>query len=491
MLDNRLVVVSNRLPIVIDRLDGEAHVRASTGGLVTALSPVMERENGVWVGWLGEDAAELEESILDDFTLHHSYSLTPVSLKRQDIERYYHGFSNRTIWPLFHDLLGYCKFDLENWRAYDRVNRTFAEATARVLCPEDTIWVHDYQLMLVGAHLRSLGVKHPLSYFLHIPFPSIDLFRRLPWKNEVVRGLLQYDHLGFQTLRDRRNFIECVKSLIGEVKIKARTRYSLIHYGDRTIRAGNYPISIDFNEFSDAAATKEVAREAELFHEQFSARCLVLGIDRLDYTKGLSERFLALERALDKYPDLRGNLSLFQVVVPSRTHVPEYVDLKDELERLVGRINGRFGETILRQRRWVPIHYLYGRLNRVQLLGCYRACDIALITPLRDGMNLVAKEYCASQIGGEGVLILSEFAGTAEQLHKGSIIVNPYDREKTADAIYEAFRMGKTERKKRMASLRSEVRRNDVHQWVRWFFEPPTEKKTGEAEVESTAEAGL
>lgn len=475
MLTKRLVVVSNRLPVNLEKNGTEQRLKASSGGLVTALSPVMEREQGLWIGWLGNIGPPPAESVIDEFALHHNYELRLVNLTEDEIEKYYHGFSNRTLWPLFHDLLAYCKFESENWLAYDAVNLKFAEAIYKAATPDDTVWVHDYQLMLVAKHLRLRGFTRPLLYFLHIPFPSADLFRRLPWKHELIRGLMEYDHLGFQTLRDRRNFIECVKAFIGDVRVITRARYSLIQYGNRTVKVGHYPISIDFDEFDVAASSPEIAKEAKLFHQQFSAKQLALGIDRLDYTKGIAERFLAFERALEKYPDLRGNLSLFQVVVPSRTSVPEYLDLKGELDRLVGRINGWYAETVIRKRRWVPIHYVYGSLNRTQLLSCYRASEIALITPLRDGMNLVAKEYCASQIDRRGVLILSEFAGTADQLGKYSLIVNPYDREKAADTIYQAYCMSSLERRRRMAALRAEVKRFDVHQWVRWFFESTAE----------------
>ncbi len=471
MPSNRLVVVSNRLPVIVEQQGQSQRLRASTGGLVTALTPVMEREQGLWIGWLGYVGAKIDPALLKDFARDHAYKLKPVSLTNEDVEGFYHGFSNRAVWPLFHDLIGYCRFELEQWKSYDDVNRRFAKSVCEGLRPGDTIWIHDYQLMMVASHLRRMGVSNPIMFFLHIPFPSVDVFRRMPWRNELIRGLMEFDLLGFQTRRDHKNFVGCVKAMVPDVKISRGRGDTQIEYGNRTVRAGDFPISIDFDEFADAAASHEVAAEAKLFHTQFSAKKLALGIDRLDYTKGIPHRFLAFERALEKYPELRGNLSLFQVVVPSRTHVQDYQDLKGELDRLVGRINGWFAQTSFRTRRWIPIHYMYGRLDRTQLLACYRACDIALITPLRDGMNLVAKEYCASQIDGKGVLILSEFAGTADQLGKGSIIINPYDREKSADAIHEAYKMSLAERRKRMKLLRSEVRRKDVHQWVKWFFE--------------------
>ena len=318
----------------------------------------------------------------------------------------------------------------------------------------------------MAQQLRKLQVRHRLAYFLHIPFPSLDLFRRLPWKQQLIEALMEYDLLGFQTLRDRRNFIQSAKGLIPEVQVEVKRRHSLLHLASRTVRVGHFPIGIDFNEFNQAAKTKAVAQNASSFRKQFGDRTLILGIDRLDYTKGIPERLLAFERALEKYPALHGNVSLFQVVVPSRTRVPYYQDLKEILEGMVGRINGRFSRL-----GWIPIHYMYRTLDRVKLLGCYRACEIALVTPLRDGMNLVAKEYCASTVDGNGVLILSEFAGSANQLAKGALMVNPYDREAMADMIYRAFTKELDERRERMRALRAEVKRNDVHRWVHWFLE--------------------
>jgi trehalose 6-phosphate synthase/phosphatase len=462
----RLLVVSNRLPIAIDHTDEGWEVSPGTGGLVTALAPIMKRNRGLWIGWPGSAADVPYGDLLEKFSHEHSYDLKPVLISQEELEKYYYGFSNETIWPLFHDLLGYCKFNEEHWLTYKEVNSKFADVIAESIRDDDFTWIHDYHLTLVAHFLRTKGLTANLTYFLHIPFPSYDLFRRLPWREEIIRGLIAYDLIGFQTLRDRRNFVSCVRNLLPSVKIKIMRRHTLIYHEDRVIKAGNYPISIDFEEFNELAKTKEVADEAWIFHEKLGSKRLVLGVDRLDYTKGIPERMLAFERALEKYPELHEQLSLFQLLVPSRTPVPEYQHLKDQLDTLVGRINGKFSTP-----GWTPIHYMFRTLDRVKLLGTYKACEIALITPLRDGMNLVAKEYCASSVDNEGVLILSEFAGAAEQLKDSALIVNPYNLEQTADAIYRAFTMPVDERRARMGKLRADIKRADVHTWVKWFIE--------------------
>ena len=462
----RLVVISNRLPISIEKNEDKWEISPGTGGLVTALAPIMEKNRGLWIGWPGSATDIPYERLLEEYSRDHAYALKPVLITQEELEKYYYGFSNETIWPLFHDLLGFCKFDRDYWLTYQSVNSKFADVIADSVSPDDFIWVHDYHLLLVGHYMRRKNLGLKLTFFLHIPFPSIDLFRRLPWRDELIRGMMAYDLLGFQTLRDRRNFIQCVKNAMPHARVDIRRRYSLIHFDDRVIKVANFPISIDFNEFNEMAKSKDVADEAWYFHEKFGTNRLILGVDRLDYTKGIAERMLAFERALEKYPELQEHLSLFQLLIPSRTPVPEYQHLKDQLDTLVGRINGRFSTP-----GWIPIHYMFRTLDRVKLLGVYKACEIALITPLRDGMNLVAKEYCASSIDNEGVLILSEFAGAAEQLKGGALLVNPYNLEQTADAIYKAFTMEPDKRKARMSRLRAEIKRTDVHTWIRWFFE--------------------
>jgi len=461
-----LVIVSNRLPVVVTRDDNDNwQVEPAAGGLVTALSPLMRREHGLWIGWPGCSPDAEVDSLLEQYGRETGYSLGPVPLDDDEVDRYYRGFANQTIWPLFHDLLGHCRFEAAHWSSYVEVNRKFAEVVAGLIHPDSIVWIHDYQLLLVGHFLRDLGLSHRLHFFLHIPFPSYDLFRRLPWKQEVIEALLAYDHLGFQTFLDRRNFAHCVRSLMPETTARVVARKTGIEYADRYVKLGHYPVSIDFDEFDSQARSHEVRESAYYVHKNLPGRSLILGIDRLDYTKGIPQRLLAFERTLEKYPDLQGHVSLVQIVIPSRVKVPEYQHLKQELDELIGRINARYSE-----HGWVPIHYMYRQLDRVQLLGHYRACEIALITPLRDGMNLVAKEYCASSIDDNGVLILSEFAGAAAQLSKAAIMVNPYDLEGTADAIYAAYIMNLQERQRRMRILRQEVKRNDVNKWLDSFI---------------------
>ncbi|PLY10965.1 MAG: trehalose-6-phosphate synthase [Desulfuromonas sp.] len=460
-----MITVSNRLPIVVSQTEQGPKIRAAAGGLVTALTPVLRKHQGMWIGWPGCPEDPTLQKQMDEFTGKHGYSLQGVDLTEAQVDQFYYGFSNETLWPLFHDLLGHCHFSAEHWKCYQEVNELFAEQIIKSAPADKMVWVHDYQLLLVGAALKSRGFKAPIKFFLHIPFPSPDLFRRLPWRRQIIEAMMEYDLIGLQTLHDRKNFVACVREFYMEVEAETRRRYTLLLWRGRKVKVGHYPISIDFDEFDQQARSEEVAEKAWFLHENLEDRQLVLGIDRLDYTKGVPERFLAFERLLEKYPELRSKVSLLQVVVPSRTLVPEYQQLKNQLDQLAGRINSSFGEP-----GWVPIHYVFRSLNRVELLAHYRACEIGLITPLRDGMNLVAKEYCAASIDNNGVLVLSEFAGAADQMKKHALLVNPYDVEGMADTLYEAVKMPLIERTRRMKMLRSGIRRNDVYQWVEWIL---------------------
>ena len=465
-IDRRLVVVSNRLPVAIFENESEGwEVRRGTGGLVTALEPIVSSSRGIWIGWPGCSTDVPFESLLEKYSEHTDFGLVPVSVSDKEIEKFYRGYSNKTIWPLFHDLLGQFSFDLAEFEVYQAINERFAQAVAGSSRAGDTCWIHDYQLMFIGQYLRKLERRDRLNYFLHIPFPSLDLFRRLPKNDVIIRALLAYDHIGFQTASDRRNFISCVKWIVPEATVTSRRRQAVVVFEGRKIVIGHYPISIDFDEFNQGARTKEAEDAAWYLRENLSVDVLALGLDRLDYTKGVRERFLAFERLLEKYPEMIGRISLLQIVVPSRLNVPDYLILKKELDYEVGRINSTFARY-----GWVPILYEFRTLTRSQLLGHYKAADIALVTPIRDGMNLVSKEYCASCTDEMGVLVLSKFAGAAVQLAKGALLVNPFDYDETADAINRAYKMSGEEKKSRMRAMRSEVRRNDVHRWVRWFF---------------------
>ncbi|HET9664716.1 MAG TPA: trehalose-6-phosphate synthase [Burkholderiales bacterium] len=464
----RLVVVSNRLPYVFQRgTDGRWRTQHGAGGLVSALLPVLRDRGGSWIGWPGtaETGSELAAAVASAGK-DTGFSLQPVMLDDKKVKDFYHGFANEIIWPLFHDLKSLCNFEPGYWRTYKEVNRKFAEAVMEDCGKSDFVWVHDYHLMNVAAELRGLGCRAKIGFFLHIPFPPPDIFFNLPWRLTLLNALLQYDLIGFQTLRDRRNFIQCLRELLSEVAVQGKGQVVTVAADRRTVRVGSFPISIDYNAFLRQAATDEVAQRAQELHRLLPNRKLVLGVDRLDYTKGIPQRLEAFRTALENYPELRERLSLIQVVVPSREVIPEYHELKARIEQLVGQINGNF----MRPGGWVPVWYVYGSLSRTDLLAYYRAADMALITPLKDGMNLVAKEYCACSIEEDCVLILSEFAGAAAQLQRGALLVNPYDIEGVADTLRRAFTMSEEERCARMRRLRRSIRDSDIFWWVDGFL---------------------
>jgi trehalose 6-phosphate synthase/phosphatase len=463
----RLVVVSNRLPIVLTkRDDGQWDAERGSGGLVTAMAPVLRDRGGLWIGWAGTAETEGLDEALENASEGIGYSLIPVHLSAEEEDLYYRGFSNEIVWPLFHDLQSHCNFDPDYWEAYQNVNRRFASVVAEQTKPSDFVWVHDYHLMLAARELRGLGVKARLGFFLHIPFPPLDVFVKLPWRFEILLALLRYDLIGFQTMRDRRNFIQCLRALVGSAETCGRGQVCDLELDHDKLRVGAFPISIDFAGFEREARSHEVAESAWHVHENLPDRQIVLGIDRMDYTKGIRYRLEAFRLLLRQHPELRNRVTLVQVVVPSRRGIPEYETLKTTIEGLVGEINGEFTGPS----GWIPIHYLYRPLTRTELLGYYRAAEIALLTPIKDGMNLVAKEYCAASLEENGVLVLSEFAGAAAELQKGAILVNPYDIVGVADAIHHAIHMPPDERRERMRRLRQSIRRRDIFWWVDSFL---------------------
>lgn len=466
-MSKSLLIVSNRLPIVVrNEDDGNWTVKPGSGGLITALKPVLREYGGSWVGWPGDVENAPVDDLLDKVGEELGCNFIPVILPESLVEGFYYGFSNETIWPLFHDLLGHAKFEQEKWLAYIKSNRLFAEVLAESVKPDNLVWIHDYQLISVGRYLREYGVRNPLAYFLHIPFPPADIYARLPWRGELLRSFLAYGLLGFQSERDLRNFIQVVEQFVPEAEVTSGEEITKIQIGERIVFAGAFPISIDAADFERRASTQEVADRAWYIHESFREQQLVLGVDRLDYTKGIPAKFYAFERALEKYPELHNRISMVQLVVPSRQNVPEYAKWKDNLDLIVGRINGRFAN-----RGWMPLHYMYRSIPQEELLGYYRAAEICLITPLKDGMNLVCKEYCASCVHDNGVLILSEFAGSAPQLKDGAVIVNPHDTEGVADAIYMAYKMDQSERQQRIQKLRKTIKSTDVFHWVKSYLD--------------------
>jgi trehalose 6-phosphate synthase/phosphatase len=393
MQAQRLVIVSNRLPIAVEATPAGRRVVPGSGGLVTAMGPVLADRGGKWIGWLGAIGVEETRAALDEAGDALGYDLEPVELTAEEIAGFYEGFANEVLWPLFHDFIPHCVFDPSYWPIYEKANRKFAEATAEVVEDGDYVWIHDYHLMRVGAELRKMGLEHDLGFFLHIPFPSVDMFSKMPWRLQILDGFLDYDLVGFQTVRDLRNFGQCVAALIPNAVVHESSDQIRIEARGRVVRAGAFPISIDYEDFVHRAVENPVSELVARVRSQLPNRKLILGLDRLDYTKGIPERVRAYGLALERYPELRGNVTFLQVVIPSRTKVDEYQHLKNEIDRLIGSVGGRYS-----QAGWAPLQYLFRRLTEKELLAYYRACDVALITPLKDGMNLVCKEYCACSL---------------------------------------------------------------------------------------------
>jgi trehalose 6-phosphate synthase/phosphatase len=463
----RLVIVSNRLPVVLGRDDAGWTIRPGEGGLVTALAPVLRNRGGVWIGWPGcsaPDAGELR-SLLQRGRARAGYDLEPVLLTEEEKEGFYDNFSNGILWPLFHNLPAPFQFQPNDWQHYRNVNRKFAEAVAAQARPGDYIWVHDYHLMNVARELREMNVENRVGFFLHIPFPPLDVFLRLPWRFEILKGLLDYELIGFQTLRDRRNFVQCVRTLLGVRRYVGKGQVLTAQTAQRSVRIGSFPIGIDFEEFSRQAVSDEAVSLLKRLRHEFSVMRVVLGVDRLDYTKGIPNRFHAFHQFLKKNPEQHRKVRFIQVVVPSRESVPTYLDVRREIDGIVGQINGQFT-----QPGWVPVHYFFRSLTRAELVAYYRLADVAFITPLRDGMNLVAKEYAACRVENEGVLILSEFAGAVDQLQRGALVVNPFDIEGMADTLVRAVEMPVREQRSRMRRLRRAVREQNIFWWVDAFL---------------------
>src|SRR5438874_3378735 len=465
---NHLIVVSNRLPFALDSTGEDLWtVTPAAGGLVSAVEPVLRERGGTWIGWPGT-AGEVPKTPLAEATRGAGYKVVPVALSETDRDEFYYGYSNEVIWPLFHDLQNFCNFEPGYWQTYKAVNDRFADTIACCAQPNDFVWVHDYHLMYVAQALRERGVSQKLSgltFFLHIPFPPYDIFAKLPQQQRLLRALLQFDLLGFQTRRDVRNFLQCVRRVMADAKVVPRRELQLIRFEKREIRVGHFPIGIDFNSFENSARSERVEQRAQRLRVTFPGCQLILGSDRLDYSKGIPERLRAFRTALERHSELRGRVMLIQVVVPSRVEIPRYHEFKQRIDRLVGDINGRFSTS-----NWLPVQYHFRGLDREDLLAHYRGCDIAFVTPLKDGMNLVAKEYCACRIEEDGVLILSQFAGAAEQLKLGALLVNPYDVEEVADTVLKAFRMTNAERTARMKRMRRVVCDEDGFRWVDSFL---------------------
>lgn len=462
----RLVIISNRLPITVEKKDdGGWQIKTGAGGLVSALSPILRDRGGLWIGWPGAVGEFDFENLPGMESGQARYTLKPVYLTRDEVKNYYSGFSNEILWPLFHDMQSHCNFNPAYWSAYQAVNRKFARVTAQNTSPDDYLWVHDYHLFPLARELHNIGVRQNVAFFLHIPFPSPDMFNKLPWRRELLKAILEFDLIGFQTARDRNNFLYCAESLIKELHTDARRQISTVYFQDREVKVGIFPIGVDAGGLAAEAGGRYVSDRANEIKTSIRGTQLALGVDRMDYSKGLPEKLTAFNNLFQRYPELIGKITLIQIAVPSREEIPEYQRLKAEVTSLISDINGKWGRT-----DWMPVHYMFRSLNLTELLAYYRAADMALVTPLKDGMNLVAKEYCAAKVDGDGVLILSEFAGAAAQLHKNALVVNPYDIEALAGAIYRAYNMGIEERRSRMQRLRNSIRKRNIFWWVDFFL---------------------
>jgi alpha,alpha-trehalose-phosphate synthase [UDP-forming] len=447
----KLVVVSNRGPYRHEATRGRERWVRAAGGLVTALDPVLQKRGGVWVS--AKPAKDFDSVTVP--APHLAYDLAHVSLGRAEQRGFYEGISNSVLWPLLHGFEPTIQVGEAPWSSYVNANQGFADSSLSTSGASDLIWVQDYHLMLVPGMVRAKRPKARIGWFCHIPWPPPDTFSILPWREEVLDGLLGADILGFHLPEYAEHFRQCVERFTPH-----RISRGVIQYRGRKVKTIAAPIGIPGDDLQALAIDPDLEREVERIRQTMANRRLILGVDRLDYTKGIPERLAAFERLLRRDKSARTQYALIQIMVPSRTDVKAYADLKEEIDRMVGDINGRYADT-----GRVPIHYLYRNLSQRALFAHYRAADVALVTPLRDGMNLVAHEYAAARTDEDGVLILSEFAGAAKHL-KGAVLVNPYDIEATTNAIHHALTMKTSEKRKRMRSMRAEVMRLDVHRWA-------------------------
>lgn len=453
-MSSRLVVISNRVA------SPKAASGGNQGGLAVALLAALRENGGVWFGWSGETTETFTGEM--DRVEEGGVTTATIDLEPQDIDEYYNGFANRTLWPLFHDRIDLTEFERDYEGGYVRVNRRFADTVRPLIGADDLVWVHDYHLIPLGRELRRRGVGNRMGFFLHIPWPQSRILLSLPHHEELVRSLFEYDVVGFHTqdwLDAFRDYV--VRQLGAELEEDC-----VIRMGARTIRAIVAPIGIDAGEFEAAAAGTRARFARDRMHMTLTGRQLLVGVDRLDYSKGLPERFLSYERFLVRNPDLQGLVSFLQIAPPSREKVNTYQEIRAELDSLSGRINGEYSDI-----DWVPVRYVNRGYQREELAGIYRAARVALVTPLRDGMNLVAKEYVAAQDPEDpGVLVLSMFAGAAAQL-KDAVIVNPFSADEVADGIAEALTMARDERIRRWEALIENVRREDVFWWRDLFLD--------------------
>jgi trehalose 6-phosphate synthase/phosphatase len=466
---NKTIIVSNRLPLQISIEDDKLNVTASVGGLATGMKSVHADGNGVWVGWSGITDEDLDEDLKKRVnTKIEEAKCRAVGLTEDDIENYYLGFSNRTLWPLFHYFLEFTEFETEHWESYKRVNQKFADVVLDTIEDGDTVWVHDYQLLLLPQLIKDKRPDVTIGFFLHIPFPSYEIFRTFPWREELLTGMLGADLLGFHTYDYERHFLSSVKRIL-----RLDVNFNEISYYDRIIKVDSFPMGIDYSKFHEAALEhnnpdsekSELQKRLDSHLNEGEDQKFILSIDRLDYTKGIPNRLRAFEYFLNKHPEYKEKVRLVMLAVPSRSGVPQYQRLKRETDELVGRINGEFSTV-----SWTPIWYFYRSLPFENLIDLYTSSAVALITPVRDGMNLVAKEYVATRTNQDGVLILSEMAGAAKEMNE-TILINPNSFEDFSSAILKALTMPLDEQQNRMKILQKRLKRYDVEKWASEFLQ--------------------
>ncbi|MNK05919.1 Trehalose-phosphate synthase [compost metagenome] len=463
-VNNKTIIISNRLPVKLTEENGEYKLSPSEGGLATGLGSVYKKGNNIWIGWPGmEIPEERQDEVRQKLA---ELNLIPVFLTNEEISLYYEGFSNEVLWPVFHYLVTYANFDQIYWDFYKIVNEKFKATVVANLSAGDTIWIHDYQLLLLPGLIRSELSEVTIGFFQHIPFPSFEIFRLIPRREELIVGMLGADLLGFHTFDDARHFLSAASRLSS-----SNLSENVLLYNDRQVVVEAFPMGIDSEKFERLTKHEKVAKFTTSIKASLKYIKTILSIDRLDYSKGILQRLQAFELLLQLHPEYIGKLALYMIVVPSRDTVPKYKELKDQIDQLVGNINAHF-----RTINWVPVHYFYRSFSIEFLSAIYSSADICLVTPMRDGMNLVSKEYVASRVQEDGVLILSEMAGASKELND-ALIVNPNNIGDIMEAIVQALNMSTEEQHTRMKSMRAIVAKFDIHLWVKNFMDKLKEVK--------------
>ena len=475
---SKTIIVSNRLPVKITKTGSDYKLSVSEGGLATGLASIYKDRISRWIGWPGLEIREPEKEAITGKLA--ADGLLPVYLDQEEITQFYEGFSNGVLWPVFHCYIStYTVYHPSNWEYYKSVNNKFKDAVLAIAKPGDTVWIHDYQLLLLPALIRKELPGISIGFFLHIPFPSFEIFRVIPWRKELIEGMLGADLIGFHTFDDVRHFLGTASRLI-----QVTTQSNILTYGDRSIAAEAFAMGIDEAKFRQLPQQQEVNEQIKLVKNTFKDTKLILSIDRLDYSKGILQRLQAFEELLQNHPEFYKKITFYMIVVPSRDTVAQYAHLRDEIDKKVGNINALY-----RDMEWTPIHYYYRSFPIENLSALYYSADICLVTPLRDGMNLVSKEYVASRTGNDGVLILSEMAGSAKELID-ALIVNPNNITEVCEAIITAINMPLPEQQNRMIQMRQLVTKFNTSHWVKIFMDRLKEVKQMQRSLQSRHVSG-